>query len=140
MVEGKFHIRKEEALKYRKVKIMLMDIYAAYSNDDIDLSEDDYQAFIKSHVRLRGGLFCSDYGTFDGRYYDRLVTQITGQSLNQDWIPPETVRKMYQAFCEFNMMESIGNLGENNSVDDVTKLRKFFKVCSERGLGLSRWT
>jgi hypothetical protein len=119
---------------------MLMDIYAAYSNEDIDLNDDDYQAFIKAHVRLRGGLFSSDYGTFDGRYYDRLVTQITGESLNQDWIPPETVSKMYQALFEFDTSDLIGNLGDDNSFEDVIKLRKFFKVCSERGLGLARWT
>jgi len=119
---------------------MLMDIYAAYSAEDIILSEEDHQAFINAHVRLHGGLFSSDYGTFDGRSYDLLVTQITGESLNQGFIPPETVRKMYQALCEFDMPDTIGNLGEDNTGEDVDKLRKFFKVCSERGLGLACWS
>lgn len=119
---------------------MLMDIYAAYSAEDIILNEEDYSAFVDAHTRLRGGLFSSDYGAFDGRSYDRLVTQATGESLKQVFITPETVRKMYQALCDFELADADGSLWEENTRDDVDQLRRFFKVCSERGLSLACWT
>jgi hypothetical protein len=59
--------------------------------------------------------------------YSDLVRSVTGESLYQEWIPPETVRKMADAFerCDPDR--------------DVAELAKFFRVCAERGLGLGGW-
>ena len=119
---------------------MGLDNYASRSQDDIVLTRDDVQAFADAHIELCGGIFSGEEGSFRGKVYVMLVLEITDENLAQDWIPPETVRQMYASLLACDPAESIDQWGLRNTVDDILELRKFFKVCSERGMGLIGWS
>ena len=122
---------------------MGLDIFAARSPDDIELNEEDLQAFKDADITLVWGIFSSDGsdGCFRGKVYEPVVRRITGVSLYQEWIPPETVVEMYQAFKAYEISKW---QEDDKQVDpeDVqhSDLCKFFKVCSERELGLVAWS
>jgi hypothetical protein len=40
--------------------------------------------------------------SFRGKWYDPLVAHVTGVSLYQEWIPPETVREMSAALNRYS--------------------------------------
>ena len=74
---------------------------------------------------------------FHGKIYKILIQEITGVSLYQDWIPPETIREMSQALADCDPQEAIELTDAwERTTYDVIELRKFFKVCADRGLGL----
>lgn len=120
---------------------MGLDTYASRSSDKIVLTEDDIQAFADAQITLCGGLFSGDGndGSFRGKVYVMLVLEITDEYLAQNWIPPETVRKMYASLLACDPKEAIRQHDVDNTADEILELRKFFKVCSERGLGLIGW-
>lgn len=118
---------------------MGLDTYASRSQDDIVLTGDDVQAFAEAQIELCGGIFSGEEGSFRGKVYVMLVLEITDENLAQDWIPPETVRHMYASLLACDPAEAINQWGFRNTVDEILELRKFFKVCSERGLGLIGW-
>jgi len=119
---------------------MGLDTFASQSPDDIILSEDDVQAFSDADIHLCGGVFSGSDGSFRGKVYSILLMEITNVSLYQDWIPPETVLEMYTALMECDLQEAI-NMSDslNRTISEVLNLRKFFKVCVERNLGLLNW-
>lgn len=121
---------------------MGLDTFAAHTPDDIDLTEEDIQAFKNANISLCGGIFSGDGcgGSFRGKVYIETVFEITGESLYQEWIPPETVHKMYQSLMEFNPDQGLFVGRYDIKPVDILELRKFFKVCSERGLGLVGWS
>lgn len=129
---------------------MGLDNYASRSKDEISLIDADLQAFSGADIHLCGGLFSGDPGSFRGEMYDLLLLDVTGVSPLQDWIPPQTVRIMYLALlsCDPNTLmekyqrcyadleqEYRGSSLEELTVD-IWELRKFFRVCAERSLGL----
>jgi hypothetical protein len=79
--------------------------------------------------------------SFRGKVYAGLVEAITGESLYEEWIPPERVKRMYEALLRCDPRELDDGHGHRfGDVEDaVTNLRKFFEVCVERGLGLFGW-
>ena len=117
---------------------MGLDIFASRSPDDIELSDEDLQAFAGANIELCGGIFsgCGNDGSFRGKVYVMIILEITEVSLNQDWIPPETVQEMYAAFLAYYAKDN-ENISKNRS--QPNDLCKFFQVCSERGLGLVGW-
>jgi hypothetical protein len=118
---------------------MGLDTYASRSPDEIVLTEEDLQAFADAQIELCGGIFSGDAGSFRGKVYVMLVLEITDENLAQDWIPPETVRHMYASLLACDPVDAIDQGDFRNTVEDILELRKFFKVCSERGLGLVGW-
>ena len=120
---------------------MGLDTYASRSPDEIVLTDEDLQAFAHANIALCGGLFSGDGndGSFRGKVYVMLVLEITDENLAQDWIPPETVRDIYESLMACNPEEAINQYDLDNTADEILELRKFFKVCSERGLGLIGW-
>jgi hypothetical protein len=98
-----------------------------------------YKAFKEADIELCGGIFSGsgNDGSFRGKVYVMMILEITGVSLNQDWIPPETVREMYEALLTYYAKDN-ENISENGS--QTHDLPKFFQVCSERGLGLVGWS
>ena len=120
---------------------MGLDTFASRSPEDIILSEEDIQAFNDTAISLCGGLFSGDGGSFRGKVYASLVLEITSESLYAEWLLPETVSKMYAALAACDPQEAVDELGyPDHPPADVIELRKFFKVCSERGLGLLSWS
>ena len=120
---------------------MGLDTFASRSPEDIILSEEDIQAFNDAEISLCGGIFSGNGGSFRGKVYASLMLSITGEGLYQEWIPPETVRAMCEAMAACDPQDAVDELGyPDHPPEDVIELRKFFEVCSERGLGLLGWS
>ena len=129
---------------------MGLDNYASRFKEDIFLTETDLQAFSDAEINLWGGLFSGDDGSFRGEMYDLLLLDVTGVSPLQAWIPPEIVQEMYQAllYCApatilYMYQQDFADREEEYrgpSLEELTtnilELRKFFRVCADRGLGL----
>ena len=121
---------------------MGLDTFAAHSPDDIDLTEEDIQAFRDAEITLVWGIFTSDgsEGSFRGKVYEEVVRRITGVSLYQEWIPPETVREMYEAFRSYEISKWEQDGQPLPAEIPHSDLCRFFQVCAERGLGLVGWS
>ena len=105
------------------------------------LSDEDIEAFEEADIHLSGGVLSGEDGGFRGKVYDLLVQDITGESLYQEWIPPGRVKKMYEALMKCDPKEVLkGEYGYDLSESSIINLRKFFKVCAERNLGLVGWS
>lgn len=119
---------------------MGLDTYASRSPDDIELKPEDIQAFDDAEIYLCGGIFSGEGGSFRGKVYSILIYEITGESLFQEWIPPETVREMYKALAECDPELVIDESDAwDRTTGEILDLRKFFEVCADRGLGLINW-
>lgn len=120
---------------------MGLDTFASHSPDEIELSDADVQAFSNADISLCGGIFSGggNDGSFRGKVYAELILEVTGQSLYSEWIPPETVQEMYASLTECDPEEA-ALWGYRNTAQEILELRKFFKVCSEQGLGLVAWS
>ena len=123
---------------------MGLDTYAATPPDGGELSEGDIKAFREADIQLCGGVFSGNSGSFRGKVYDLLILQVTGVSLYQEWIPPDVVRAMAQAFDQCDpqdVAEQMRGRGGRRewSAAEVIELRTFFRVCAERDLGLVNW-
>ena len=119
---------------------MGLDNYASRSPDDIELTEEDIQAFADAQIELCGGIFSGDSGSLRGKVYAILLDGITGESLYAEWLSPHTVSEMYAALLACDPADAIDQWGSRNTVYDILELRKFFKVCSVRGLVLIGWS
>jgi hypothetical protein len=122
---------------------MGLDTFAA-REPDRPLSRRDRLAFRRAKIDLAGGMYSGDHGSFRGKLYDDLVTCITGISLYERWIPPETVREMAEAFDRCDPEEAARDCQETSSYqhppEQILQLRAFFRVCAKRGLGLFGWS
>ena len=121
---------------------MGLDTYASHRPDDIELTEEDLQAFREANISLCGGLFSDDGcdGSFRGKVYAGHILDIAGQSLYAEWIPPETVKEMCQALVDYESMRALDEELFGTAEKAHSDLVKFFKVCTERGLGLVGWS
>jgi len=119
---------------------MGLDTYASRSQDDLELSDEDIEAFEDARIELCGGIFSGEGGSFRGKVYSILIFEITGESLYQEWIPPETVKDMYQALADCDPEQAIDESDSWDRIpEEIIELRKFFKVCADRNLGLLNW-
>ena len=119
---------------------MGLDTFASRSADDIVLTEEDLQAFAEADINLCGGIYSGsgNDGSFRGKVYTSLILELTDFSLFEEWIPPERVHAMFQALLAC-LPEEKAPPSHENSDNEIFELVKFFKVCSERGLGLINW-
>jgi hypothetical protein len=110
---------------------MGLDNYASRT-PDWELSPEDEAAFEAARIGLASGPT-----GLRGKIYDELVTKVTGVSLYQKWIPPEVVRQMWVELesCDAETVTAEEAL-RDRSVSDVEELRRFFRICVERNLGL----
>jgi hypothetical protein len=120
---------------------MGLDVYAVRF-PDTGLSKEDELAFKEAGIDLCGGIYSGGYGSFRGKVYDTLILDLTGVSLYQSWIPPETVQKIAEALHRVDPQifekELAANYSwENFSADTIVNLCRFLDVCVERGLGLA---
>ena len=129
---------------------MGLDNFASRSKEEGLLSGEDLQAFIDADLDLWGGLYSGGAGSFRGEMYDLLLLDATKVSPLQTWIPPETVRLMYEALFSCNTAALLGSYQEiyadldqdyrGDSLEEITvkvlELRKFFRVCASEDLDL----
>ena len=120
---------------------MGLDVYALRSPEEA-LREEDVLAFEQANIELCGGIFSGDGGSFRGKVYDMLILDITGESLYQQWIPPETVKEMAAALHRVDRDEFDKTAPEQYRYEKfnsytIEHLCKFFDVCVTLGLGLA---
>ena len=120
---------------------MGLDVYALRSPEE-PLTEEDVLAFDQANIELCGGIFSGDGGSFRGKVYDMLILDITGESLYQQWIPPETVKEMAAALHrvdreEFTRAAPGQYRYDHFDAQTIEQLCKFFDVCVTLGLGLA---
>lgn len=120
---------------------MGLDTYAARSPEG-GLREGDLRAFDEADLQLCSGLNSGGGGSFRGKVYADVVERVSGVSLHQEWIPPETVRAMAEAFdrCDPEAVERKME-GETYTISarEARALRTFFRICADRSLGLIGW-
>ncbi len=69
-----------------------------------------------------------------------LVYEAEGVVLAQEWIPPDEVARMAEAFerCDPDEIERTWEgYPSTPNADEVRSLRRLLRVCAERGLGLA---
>jgi len=118
---------------------MGLDNYAMRGPEE-ELTIEDTQAFEAEGANLCGGIASGEAGSFRGKVYSGLINNITGESLFEHFIPPERVKAMYAALrdCDPNKIDYCDfRFGEPE--EQIDELRKFFKVCAERDLGIVGW-
>lgn len=108
------------------------------------LSDEDLAAFEQAEAELAGdgGGICIFGGNyFRGRIVADLVERISDVSLYREWIPPETVCFMAEAFedCDAavtnsELVTARPDYGQDEST--IEELRVFFRICADRHLGL----
>jgi hypothetical protein len=123
---------------------MGLDNYASRSPDDIELTAEDEQAFEQAAIELCGGLWSGDGGSsFRGKVYITVADRVAGASLTEEWIPPKEVREIAAAFerCDpARVVEESAGDAYPVSGFEVVELRRFFRLCADRGLGLIGWS
>lgn len=122
---------------------MGLDTYARHPKPENDedatyasLSEEEEKAFGRANIALCGGMMSGNGndGSFRGKVYSGLIQEITGESLYQNWIPPERVRVMADKLDSYD-----GPPPRAEDDETIPNLRRFFRVCVELNLGLVGW-
>jgi hypothetical protein len=113
---------------------MGLDNYAKRSPEE-DLTAEDEQAFQAAGISL-----CDGPSGFRGKLYADIVERVTGISLYTGWLAPEIIRKMYIALERCDPVKAVRGSAYQHDPEVVLELRKFFRVCVERNLGItSSW-
>lgn len=121
---------------------MGLDTYASRTPGEVTLTDEDERAFEEAGIELCGGMFSGEGASFRGKVYDDAVTHVSGVSLYQDWIGPEEVREVADAFARCDPEAVQGELAGEvyaTTAAEIRELARFFKLCADRGLGLVAW-
>jgi hypothetical protein len=78
---------------------------------------------------------------FRGKYVQELIMDITGVSIYEDWIPPETIEKMADVLAECDPEEAIRAYEASEGFGgctpgELSDLIVFFRICADYELGL----
>lgn len=68
------------------------------------------------------------------------VSELTGEDFRQYWMTPETIRAVYEAFVRSDLeafIKADDYFKDTMTVGQAEHYLEFFRVCAERGLGLS---
>lgn len=122
---------------------MGLDSIISRSPNKVILPAADKRALNESGIELCGSLHSDGVTSFRGKVYNMFVLKVTGVSLYEEWLPPETISEMADALAKVDP-ETIGEelaLGEYStpSPSEVLNLQKLFRLCAERGLGITAW-
>lgn len=111
-----------------------------------DLTEDDLDAFRRAEIDMHQ---VAGLGTFWGWERWQLVREVCPgeisdpewSELGLEWVAPDTVHDIALAFeqCDASELLRTADLSDNVGVAVVDALRRFFRVCADRGLGLIYW-
>jgi hypothetical protein len=122
---------------------MGLDSIISRSPNEVVLPAEDRRALNESGIELCGGIGGDGVISFRGKVYDMFVLKVTGVSLYEEWLPPETISEMADALARVDP-ETIGEqlaLSEyfTPSPDEVRNLQKLFRLCAQRRLGITAW-
>lgn len=123
---------------------MGLDSYVSRSPGEPVLTPEDERALTESGISLCGGFHSNGVTSFRGKAYAVFVEAVTGESLYQDWLPPETVAAMAAQLDDCDP----DTVGERPDLDpqlvpsraEIDDLGKLFRLCAERGLGIVAWS
>lgn len=123
---------------------MGLDNFVSRSPGEPVLAPEDERALTESGISLCGGFHSDGVTSFRGKVYAVFVEAVTGESLYRDWLPPETVAVMA---AELDACDP-DTVSERLGVDprfvpargEIDDLRKLFRLCAERGLGIVAWS
>jgi hypothetical protein len=122
---------------------MGLDNYVSRSPEDVVLTPEDERAFAESGILLCGGINSDGVTSFRGKVYSLFVTEVTGESLYQEWLPPETVAEMADKLATCDPDTALEQLDLNAdfvpSPGEIRGLQMLFRICAERGLGIIAW-
>ena len=109
----------------------------AMRGPDEGLPEEDKAAFDEADIHLCE--FSGGDSSFRGKIYEIFVSDITDVSLHEEWIPPENIRVMLEAMerCDMEAFIAADDYHRGRiTVEEAESLKRFFRVCVERGLGI----
>jgi hypothetical protein len=123
---------------------MGLDNIISRSPDEDVLTPEDERVLTESGLALCGGMFSDGVTSFRGKVYDLFVSEVTGVSLYQEWIPPETLAEMANKLEESDPE----TIGERLDLDpdfvptpgEIRDLQTLFRLCADRGLGIIAWS
>jgi len=122
---------------------MGLDNIISRSPDEEVLTPEDERAFAESGIDLCGGMYSDGVTSFRGKVYDMFVLKVTGVSLYEEWLPPETIAEMADklALCDPDTAREQLDLDGDfvPSPGEIRDLQKLFRICAERGLGIIAW-
>jgi hypothetical protein len=123
---------------------MGLDNMVSRSPGEAVLTPEDERAIAETGITLCGGMHSDGVTSFRGMVYEPFVAAVTGESLYQDWLPPETLAAMAArlAACDAD------TVGERLALDadfipgpgEIRDLQRLFQVCADRGLGIIAWS
>jgi hypothetical protein len=124
---------------------MGLDSFASRSRTRISLTAEDQRAFADAGIELCGGLQSGvgDASSFRGKVYIDVVDRVAGANLLDDWIPPQALGAIAAAFERCDAAPVVeASKGDRYPVSavEVEELRRFFRLCADRGLGLIGWS
>ncbi len=123
---------------------MGLDNFVSRSPGKVVLTPDDKRAVTDSGVRLCGGMYSDGVTSFRGKVYEPFVAAVTGESLYQEWLSPETVATMADRLdaCDPDTAGDQLDLYADfiPSPGEIRGLRKLFRVCADRRLGIIAWS
>ncbi len=123
---------------------MGLDNIISRSPDEDVLTPEDERALTESGISLCGGMFSDGVTSFRGKVYDMFVLEVTGESLYQEWLPPETLAEMADTLtaCDPDTIGEQLGLGEHftPTPGEIRDLRKLFRICADRDLGIIAWS
>lgn len=108
---------------------------SAMRSPDQDPTPADVEAFAAARIVL---CECDGDTSFRGKVYQVLLLEVTGVGIGYDqWVPPETVRRMA---ADLEACDPVAaSTDERVSPYEVLELRRFFRLCAERDLGIMGW-
>jgi hypothetical protein len=119
---------------------MGLDNFISRTPDEVVLTPEDERALVEASIALCGGMYSDGVTSFRGKVYAMFVTEVTGESLFQDWLPAEKVAEMADklATCEPDTVRETLDLNEDfvPSPGEIRDLQKLFRICADRGLGI----
>jgi hypothetical protein len=123
---------------------MGLDNFVSRSPGDAVLTPEDELAIAASGSSLCGGFHSDGVTSFRGKVYAPFVAAVTGESLYQEWLPPETVADMADKLeaCDIDTVGERLDLDKNliPTPGEIRSLRMLFRVCADRNLGIIAWS
>lgn len=124
---------------------MGLDCFASRIIDDIELTEEDEQAFTDANLYLCGGFNSGGGSSFRGKVYVDLVFAATQMSISES-LESEEVRTLSERLDRYTP-EQLSELSTTpevvsgpHSSGTCLDLQRFFRICVKRGLCLVAWS